>query len=48
MFPINKPGVRFVEWSQLSDEQKESAEKLGYENVTWNVFGLATVEDRAW
>jgi hypothetical protein len=48
MFPINKPALRFVEWSELSDEKRESAVMLGYENVTWNVIGLATVEKRPW
>lgn len=48
MFPISKPGMRFVEWNTLSEEQRSAAEDLGYENVTWNVIGLATVEERGW
>ena len=48
MFPIYKPGFRFVEWKKLSESKKEAAEVLGYEDVTWNVHGLAVVEERHW
>eukprot|EP00804_Cyclotella_cryptica_P007727 CCRYP_001346-RB/>CCRYP_001346-RB protein AED:0.02 eAED:0.02 QI:79/1/1/1/1/1/3/359/697 len=48
MFPMVKPAFRFVEWDSLEDDKKEAAEELGYENVTWNVLGLAVVEERGW
>lgn len=48
MFPMERPGFRFVEWDSLEDDMREEAVKLGYENVTWNVLGLAVVEDRMW
>lgn len=48
MFPMRKPGWRFVEWGELSEEKRGAASDLGYEEITWNVFGLAVVEERSW
>ena len=48
-FPIKKPSVRFVDWTNLDDNIRAVAdESLKYSSLSWNVLGLNPIESREW
>jgi len=48
-FPLKKPDIRYSPWQELNSTSQEVAEtKLGYIPITWNVHGLADIEDNGW
>ncbi|KAL7546468.1 hypothetical protein ACHAWF_009800 [Thalassiosira exigua] len=48
-FPVAQPGFRYEPFHKLDSTSKNIAEeKLGYQEVTWNVHGLAPIEKKGW
>jgi len=48
-FPVVKPDVRYTPFSRLdTTTQTIAEEKLGYDELTWNNHGLASIEKRRW
>ncbi len=48
-FPLRKPNFRYSPWQELNTTSQEVAETaLGYIPITWNVHGLADIEDNGW
>mmetsp|Transcript_13351 Transcript_13351/g.28886 ORF Transcript_13351/g.28886 Transcript_13351/m.28886 type:complete len:818 (+) Transcript_13351:140-2593(+) len=48
-FPIERPEFRYVHWWGLEKDTRDMADEgLKYSALTWNVMGLAGIEERGW